>query len=171
MNAKKILFPAIYSLLVIISTCITFYGGFTDNLNKITIINWLLIVPFCVGAIIYSKKTIYNNVIGGKDLAKEGFIFILISTIILIAFQALFFTIDFKEYKINFMQTYGVELAKAQIKNGNLKIAETEIPKLIAKEIEQVTLFKECTGIVFKNLFLGSMTSVLTAVIIKAKLK
>jgi hypothetical protein len=69
------------------------------------------------------------------------------------------------------MQTYGVELAKTQIKNGNLKITEAEIPDLIKKEIEQVTLFKECTSILFKNLFLGTITAVLTAVTMRAKLR
>jgi hypothetical protein len=69
------------------------------------------------------------------------------------------------------MQTYGVELAKTQIKNGNLKITEAEIPDLIKKEIEQVTLFKECTSILFKNLFLGTITAVITAVTMRAKLR
>lgn len=69
------------------------------------------------------------------------------------------------------MQTYGVELAKAQIKNGNLKITEAEIPNLIQQEIDQVTLFKECTSIVFKNLFLGTITSVLTGVAMRARIR
>lgn len=171
MNTKSFLFPGIYSSLCIIATCITFYGGFIDHINKATIICWLLIVPFTVGSMIYSKKVIYNNNIGGKDLAKEGFKFIIFSTIILVAFQAVFFTLDFKAYKIDFMQTYGLELAKAQIKAGNLKITEAELPALIAKEIEQVTLFKECTSIVFKNLFLGTITVVLTAVAMRGSIR
>jgi len=171
MNAKSFIFPAIYSSLVIAATCITFYGGYINHINKVTIIGWLLIIPFCVAAMIYAKKNIYQNIIGGKDAVKEGLIFIVFSSIILVVFQAIFFELDFKAYKVHFIETYGVELAKAQIKSGNLNIAETEIPNLIKQEIEQVTLFKECTSIVFKNMFLGVITSVITAVTMRAKLR
>lgn len=171
MNTKSFLFPAIYSALCIIATCITFYGGYIKYINMVTIIGWLLIVPFCVLAMVYTKKTIYNGDIGGKQIAKEGFKFIIFSTIILVAFQSIFFILDFKDYKINFMKTSGFELAKAQIKNGHLKIAETEIPNLINKEIEQVTLFRECTSIVFKNLFLGTITTILCAVVLRARVR
>lgn len=171
MNIKSFLFPSIYSVLLIIATCITFYGGYSQSINTVTIIGWLLIIPFCVVAMIYSKRNIYDNVIGGKDLVKEGLKFIIFSTIILVIFQAVFFTLDFKAYKINFIQTYGFELAKTQIKNGHLKITEAQIPDLINKEIEQVTLFKECTSVVFKNLFLGTITAIITAVTLRAKLK
>ncbi|MBI3517986.1 MAG: DUF4199 domain-containing protein [Bacteroidetes bacterium] len=171
MNIKTFIFPTFYSLLVIAATCITFYGGFITHINTVTIIGWLLIIPFCVGAMLYSKKAIYNNHIGGKDAVKEGLKFIVFSTIILVIFQSIFFTLDFKDYKVNFIQTYGFELAKLQIKNGHLAITETEIPNLISKEVEQVTLFKECTSIVFKNLFLGTITSVICAVVLRAKFK
>lgn len=171
MNTKTYIFPAIYSSLVILATCITFYGGYINHINKVTIIGWLMIVPFCVTAMIYAKKNIYQGNIGGKDAVKEGLKFIIFSTVILVVFQAIFFTLDFKAYKVEFIQTYGVELAKTQIKNGNLKITEAEIPNLIKQEIEQVTLFKECTSIVFKNLFLGVITSVITAVTMRAKLR
>jgi glucose uptake protein GlcU len=169
MNIKSFLFPISYSALLITATCITFYGGYTQHINKVTIIGWLLIIPFCVLAMIYAKKANYNSNIGGKDAVKEGLKFIIFSTIILVIFQALFFYFDFKAYKINFIQTYGLDLAKAQIKNGNLKITEAQIPNLINKEIEQVTLFKECTSVVFKNLFLGTITSVITAVFLRIK--
>lgn len=171
MNTKTYFFPAIYSSLVILATCIAFYGGYINHINKVTIIGWLMIVPFCVASMIYAKKNIYQGNIGGKDAVKEGLKFIIFSTIILVVFQAIFFTLDFKAYKVDFIETYGVELAKTQIKNGNLKITETEIPNLIKQEVEQVTLFKECTSIVFKNLFLGVITSVITAVTMRAKLR
>ncbi len=171
MNAKTFIFPAIYSALLISATCIAFYGGFSQKINTVTIIGWLLIIPFCVFAMIYSKKVIYKGNIGGKDAVKEGLKFIIFSTIILVIFQAIFFELDFKAYKINFMQTQGFELAKAQIKAGNLKITEAKIPDLINKEIAEVTLFKECTSIVFKNLFLGLITAVITAVTMRAKLR
>lgn len=171
MTFKTFIYPAIYSSLIITATCITFYGGYPQHINKVTIIGWLLIIPFCVLAMLYSKKTIYNNNIGGKDAVKEGIKFIAISTIILVIFQAIFFTLDFKAYKIDFIQTYGFDLAKAQIKNGHLKITEAQIPNLINMEIEQVTLFKECTSIVFKNFFLGTITSVICAVVLRAKLR
>ncbi len=171
MNPKSFVFPSLYSALVIIATCVTFYGGYINHINKITIIGWLLIIPFCVAAMIYAKKVIYQGNIGGKDAVKEGLKFIVFSTLILVVFQAIFFTLDFKAYKVDFIQTYGVELAKAQIKNGNLKITEAEIPNLIKQEIEQVTVFKGCTSIVFKNLFLGVITSVITAVTMRARLR
>ena len=43
--------------------------------------------------------------------------------------------------------------------------------KLINKEIAEITLFRECTSIVFKNLFLGTITSIVTAVSIRGKFK
>ena len=171
MNFKTYIPSFLYSLVVILATCITFYGGYVHSINKVTIIGWLLIIPFCVFAILFAKKYSYDNHIGGKDAVKEGLKFLVYSTVILVVFQAIFFTVDFKTYKVNFIQTYGVELAKAQIKNGNLKITEAEISGLISQEIQQVTLFKECTSIVFKNLFLGTITSVITAVAIRAKLR
>lgn len=169
MTFKSFLFPVLYSAISIGAICFTFYGGHTDHLNEVSIASWLLIVPFCVAAMIYAKKNFYNNSIGGKEAVKEGFQFIIFSTVILVVFQAIFFTLDFKDYKINFMQTYGVELAKAQIAKGQLKITEAEIPGLIAKEIQQVTLFRECTGIVFKNLFLGTIAAIICAVAIRGK--
>jgi F0F1-type ATP synthase assembly protein I len=171
MSPKSFLFPAIYSALLIIATCITFYGGHTQHMNKVSIIGWLLIIPFCVFAMLYSKKVNYNNTIGGKEAVKEGLKFIIFSSIVLVIFQAIFFELDFKAFKINFIQTYGLELAKAQVKNGNLKITEAQLPNLINQEIAQVTLFKECTSIVFKNLFLGTITSIITAVTLRAKLR
>lgn len=168
MSFKSFLFPFIYSFLCIVSVSFVFYGGYIEKINTVAIIGWLLIIPFTVLAMIYAKKTIYENYISGREAAKEGLKFIVFSTIILVVFQAIFFELDFKEYKINFIQTYGVDLAKEQIKNGNLKIAETQIPDLIAKEIKEITLFKECTSIVFKNLFLGIITIVLTAVALKS---
>lgn len=163
------LFPAIYSAIVMLATCVAFYGGYTQYMNTVSIIGWLLIVPFCVLAILYAKKKRYQGHIGGRNAVKEGLAFILFSTILLVIFQSVFFTLDFKAYKINFMQTYGFALAKAQIANGHLKITEAEIPGLIRQEVAQVTLFKECTGLVFKNFFLGTMTSIVCGVIVKTK--
>nr|MBP6757122.1 hypothetical protein [Bacteroidia bacterium] len=76
MNLKSFLFPTIYSALCIISTSIAFYGGYSKSINTVSIIGWLLIIPFCVMAMIYAKKTQFNNSIGGKDAVKEGFKFI-----------------------------------------------------------------------------------------------
>jgi ammonia channel protein AmtB len=169
MTAKSFLFPVIYSAIYIAAVCFTFYGGHTNHINEAAIAGWLLIVPFCVAAMIYAKKNMYNGSIGGKEAVKEGFKFLIFSTVILVLFQSVFFTLDFKEYKINFMQTYGVELAKAQIAKGHLTITEAQIPDLIAKEIEQVTLFRECTAIVFKNLFLGTITAIICGVALRNK--
>lgn len=167
-SLKSFLFPVTYSAIYSIAMLIAFYGGFQNKLNSVSIIGWLLIVPFCVMAMIYAKKTMYNNYIGGKDAAKEGFTFLILSTVLLIVFQTIFFETGFKAYKINFIETYGLELAKTQIANGNLKITEAEIPSLLKKEIEQITLFREITSIIFKNLFLGTITTALTAVSLRA---
>ena len=171
MKLKSFLFPTIYSALCIISISVAFYGGHSKYINTISIISWLLIIPFCVMAMVYAKKTMYAGNIGGRDAVKEGLTFIVLSTLILVIFQSAFFTLGFKDYKINFIQTYGVELAKAQITSGHLKITAAEIPNLIQQEIEQITLFKECTSIVFKNLFLGTITAIVTAVTIRGNFK
>lgn len=168
MNFKTFIFPLIYSTLVVAATLFAFYGGHIAHINKVAVMGWLFIIPFTVLAMVYAKKTMYDNYISGRDAAKEGLKFIVFSTIILVLFQAIFFELDFKAYKINFIETYGVDLAKEQIRNGNLKITDAQIPDLIAKEIQEITLFKECTSIVFKNLFLGVITIVLTAVALKS---
>ena len=72
MNIKSFLFPLLYSTLIIAATCITFYGGHSKSINAVSIIGLLLVIPFCVVAMIYSKRVIHNNIIGGKDLVKEG---------------------------------------------------------------------------------------------------
>ena len=171
MSPKTFLFPVLYSSLIIAATCITFYGGHSKSINAVSIIGLLLVIPFCVFAMIYSKRVIHNNIIGGKDLVKEGLKFIVFSIIILVIFQIIFFELDFKAYKVNHMQTYGLELAKLQIKAGKLNITEAQIPKRVAEEIAGVTLFKECTSVVFKHLFLGTITSVITAVALRANLR
>lgn len=169
MNFKSFLIPIIYSSLVIVSVCIAFYGGILPQLNKITIIGWLLLLPFCLIHIKYIKSVNYNNTIGGRDATKEGLRFVVISTLILLVLQTIFFILDFKDYKIHYMNTEGFELAKLQIANGKLTIKESEIPALIQKEIEGVTLFKEYTAIIFKNLFLGVFASFIGGVFFKTK--
>ena len=171
MSPKTFLFPVLYSSLIIAATCITFYGGHSKSINAVSIIGLLLVIPFCVFAMIYSKRVIHNNIIGGKDLVKEGLKFIVFSIIILVIFQAIFFELDFKAYKVNFMQTHGFELSKIQIKSGHLKITEAQIPAYVAKEIEGVTLFKEITSVIFKYMSLGTITSIITAVTLRANLR
>ena len=154
---------------MIMAVCVCFYGGMQPQLNKITIFGWLLLFPFCLLHIKYIKTANYNNLIGGREATKEGLIFVVISTLILLAFQTIFFILDFKDYKIHYMQTEGFELAKLQIAHGKLTIKESEIPALIQKEIEGVTLFKEYTAIVFRNLFLGVFASFIGGVFFKTK--
>ncbi len=169
MNIKTFLIPVIYSILIIATTCICFYGGMPHKLNIISIFGWLLLLPFCLLQIVFIKKTKYNNSIGGRDATKEGLIFVMITTLILLIFQTIFFIVDLKEFKINFFETQGFELAKQQITNGMLKIKDSEIPDLIKKEVAEITLTKELTLLVFKNVFLGIFASFIGGVFFKFK--
>lgn len=128
-----------------------------------------MLIPFCIAAMVFAKKTHYQNNISGRNAAKEGLKFIIYSSIILIIFQTVFFVTDLRDFKVNYFETYGVELAKSQIQQGKLTISEKEIPDLIKKEVAQITLFRECTSIIFKNLFLGVITTIFGAVVLKAK--
>lgn len=166
---KSLLFPIAYSTLYILSICFTFYGGHQKSLNAVYIIGWLMLIPFCVAAMVYAKKAHYQNQISGRDAAKEGLKFIILSSVILIVFQTVFFMTDLRDFKINYFETYGPELAREQIKQGKLTISEKEIPGLIKSEVAQISLFRECTSILFKNLFLGVITTIFGAVALKSK--
>ena len=95
MTFKSFLFPVIYSAVCISAICFTFYGGHVDHINEASIAGWLLIVPFCVAAMVYAKKNFYNNSIGGKASVKEGFTCFSFSTRLLGTFGTLVFTADF----------------------------------------------------------------------------
>lgn len=169
MNIKTLIVPTIYTSLVIATTCIAFYGGFQSHLNTVAIFGWLFLLPFCLFQIYFVRKTVYNNVIGGRDATKEGLMFVMLSTVALVIFQSIFFYTGFRDYKINFMQTQGFELAKLQIASGSLKIKDSEIPGLIQEEIKGITIGKEITSIVFRNLFLGIFASFIGGVFFKFK--
>ena len=167
MKNKLILFAAIYSILSIVAICITFYGGYIKLLNLIYIFSLLGMLPFALMAIKSFRDKENGGIITGKEALKAGLRFVVTSAIILSLFQALFFMLDFKEYKINYMKSVGPEAIKKEIASGKIKAEESEIPKILNNDIEQVTLFAEITGTLFKTIAYGLFCSFIGAVVFK----
>jgi hypothetical protein len=162
------LLALLYSVLFAAAVCIVFYGGYVQYITHVYLIGLLFMLPF-IFATVWLKRKRMGGVLGGREGVKEGLRFVIAATLYMSLFQVIFFELDFKEYKINFMQTMGPDILKEQIKAGTAKISEADIPKIISEDIREVTVFKEITSVVFKNLFFGSFCSFLAAILFKKK--
>lgn len=162
------LLALLYSVLFAIAVCIVFYGGYVQYITHVYLIGLAFMMPFIFLAV-WLRRRRMGGVLGGREGLREGLRFVVAATLYMALFQVIFFQLDFKEYKINFMQTMGPDILKEQIKTGQAKITEADIPKIIAEDIEQVTVFKEITSVVFKNLLFGAFSSFLAAVLFKRK--
>jgi len=158
----------IYSLLFAATVCIVFYGDHISYITHAYLIGLLFMLPFIYAAI-WQKRKQNGGIIGGRDAVKEGLRFVIAATLFMSLFQVIFFELDFREYKINFMQTAGPEILKEQIAAGKAKISESQIPQIIAEDVQNVTVFKEITAVVFKNLFYGTFCAFISALILKRK--
>ncbi len=167
MKSKLFLFAIIYSALSILSICIAFYGGYIHLLNYVYLFSLLGLLPFVLLAVKTFRDKENGGVLSGKEAFKAGLKCVVSSAIILSVFQAVFFTLDFKEYKISYMRTIGPEAIKKEISRGLLKAKESEIPAIINNDIEQVTLFYEITGVLFKTIAYGLFCSFIAAVFFK----
>lgn len=157
----------VYALLFAAGVCFVFYGGHVTYITHAYLVGLLCMLPF-VFYVVWSKRK-RDGGLAGREGAKEGMRFVLAATIFMALFQVVFFQVDFKEYKINYMQTTGPQILKEQIAAGKIKLTEAEIDKVIAADVEGVTVFKEITSVVFKNLFFGVFCSFLSAVVLKRK--
>ncbi len=161
------LLALVYSILFAATVCTVFYGGYVKYITHAYLIGLLFMAPFIYFTIQLKRKR--EGGIGGREAVKEGLRFVVAATLYMALFQVIFFEMDFKEYKINFMQTMGPQILKEQIAKGIAKIPESEIPRIISEDVQNVTVGKEITSVVFKNLFYGSFCSVLCAVLLKRK--
>jgi hypothetical protein len=166
---KPFILAFIYAALFISGVCVVFYGHHIQYITHAYLIGLLLMMPFVFASIWFQKRDIYHGEIGGRVAAKEGLKFVVAATLFLVLFQAIFFEISFREFKINYMQTVGPQMIKEQILAGKMKMSESEIPGMIAKDVEGVTLFKEITSVVFKTFFYGAFSSFISAVYLKRK--
>ena len=166
---KTFILAFIYAVLFAAAVCFIYYNNHIKYITHVYLIGLLCMFPFLYAAVYYDKKDNYDGEIGGKVAGKSGFKFVVTATLFLMLFQTVFFVTSFKEYKINYMQTVGPQMLKEQIAAGKLKITEAEIPKVIATDIEGVTLFKEITSVIFKTVFYGVFCSLIVAVLLKRK--
>lgn len=162
------LLALLYSVLFALTVCIVFYGGYVQYITHAYLIGLLFMLPFIFFAVWLKRKRM-GGFLSGREGVKEGLRFVVAATLYMALFQVIFFELDFKEYKINFMQTAGPDILKKQIQDGTAKISEADIPKIISEDIRQVTVFKEITSVVFKNLVYGAFCSFLAAIILKKK--
>lgn len=166
---KTLIIAFIYSLLFSAAVCVVFYGDHVKYITHVYLIGLLCMFPFLFTAVYFERKDNFDNEIGGRAASKLGLKFVVMATLFLMLFQTVFFTVSFKDYKINYMQSVGPQMLKEQIASGNLKITEAEIPKVIATDVEGVTLFKEITSVIFKTVFYGAFCSIITAFTLKRK--
>ncbi|MGZ3902030.1 MAG: DUF4199 domain-containing protein, partial [Bacteroidia bacterium] len=160
----------VYALLFSVAVCLVFYGNHFKYITHVYFAGLLGLFPFVYLTIWLARKDRPEGEIGGKEAAKEGFRFILVATFFLIIFQIGFFEASFREFKINYMQTVGPEALKEQMLSGQMKITEADIPKIIATDVEGVTLFKEITSVIFKNFFFGGLSVLIAAFLLKRKI-
>ncbi len=166
---KIVALALVYALLFSAAVCMVFYGNHVKYITHVYLIGLLAMFPFVYAAIWFQRKDVHDGEIGGKDAGKEGIRFVVITTFFLIIFQIVFFENVFKEYKINYMNTVGPQMLKEQILAGKLKITEADIPKMIANDVEGVTLFKEITSVIFKTIFYGVFCSLISAILLRRK--
>ena len=166
---RSLLLALIYALLFSAMVSFVFYGDHVKYITHVYFAGLLGLFPFVYLAILFAKKERPDGEIEGKEAAKEGFRFVLLATFFLIIFQVVFFEISFREFKINYMQTVGPQALKEQMLSGQMKITEADIPKIIATDVEGVTLFKEITSVVFKNFFFGGLSVIIATFLLKRK--
>lgn len=164
---KPFLVALLYSVLFIATVCFVFYGGYPKYITHAYLLGLICMLPFAFLTIFWQRQTVYGGTISGKNAVKEGLKFVLVTTLLLIVFQSVFFEASFKNFKINYMQTVGPQVLKDQIAAGKIKLTEAEIPKVIALDVADVTLFKEITSVVFKNIFYGVFSSFIAAIFLK----
>jgi hypothetical protein len=158
----------IYSVLFAATVCFVFYGGHITYITHAYLIGVLGMFPFIYGSIWMKRRR--DGFLAGREGVKEGLRFVVAATLFMVLFQVIFFEMDFKAYKINFMQTSGPQILKEQIAKGTAKISESAIPGIIAEDVQQVTVTKEITSVVFKNLLFGAFASFISALVLKKKI-
>ncbi len=165
---KAIVLPALlYAAVCIISITVVFYAKLFHILNMTYLLSLLVLLPSIYFTIRYYRNNYTGGLIGGKEAVKVGLQFVLVAVLIMAAFQAIFFVLDFKEFKINYINTVGPEVTKAAIKNGVLKAKESEIPKILQQEIEQITLSGEMKVVFLKYLIYGLFSSFISSIFLK----
>lgn len=158
----------IYSVLFAATVSFVFYGGHVEYITHAYLIGLLLMLPFIYTAV-WLKRKREGGLLAGRDGVKEGLRFVVAATLFMALFQVIFFETGFHDYKVNFMETQGPEILKKQIAEGKARISEKDIPRIIQEDVQQVTVFKEITSVVFKNLFYGVFSSFIAAMALKRK--
>jgi hypothetical protein len=166
---KSVVLALVYALLFSGLICFVFYGNHVKYITHAYLLGLVGSFPFVYAAIWLARNDFPAGEMGGKEAAKEGFRFVLLATFFLVIFQIGFFEASFREFKINYMQTVGPQVLKEQMVSGQMKITEADIPKIIATDVEGVTLFKEITSVLFKNFFFGGISVLVAAFLLKRK--
>ncbi|MBS1647714.1 MAG: DUF4199 domain-containing protein [Bacteroidetes bacterium] len=166
-NKKTIIAALIYTLLFATGVCVAFYGTGAKYITHAYLLGVLCMLPFVFGIIWWQRQSTYGGIISGKSALKEGLKFVVFVTLLLLIFQIVFFEVSFKEYKIQYIQNVGPQALKAQIASGKIKITEAQIPAEIDRDVHEVTVFKEITAVVFKNVFYGMFASLISALLLK----
>lgn len=169
MNRRLVIYSLVYSLLVIASISITFYGGYIKQLNVVYFLTLIVMFPFVLAYLWQLRNNEGGGFIGGREAVKEGLKFVMLSTVILCLFQAAFFEMDFKDYKVNHIRAIGPDVIKQEITKGQLKAKIEDIPKIIENDVKQVTMFAEITAVLFKSIFYGAFSCFISAMIVKRR--
>ncbi len=135
----------------------------THLFNALFLFMWFIFAPLCLVHTYFIKKNKYNGVITSKQTMLESISFVLVTIVMLLVFEILFFEMYFKNFKINYIQQQGNKLLQALNDSEKIKVLQNQINTAILN----VTLFKECAILILKYFILGLISSVFSATLFK----
>ena len=167
MKNRVFIFSVIYSLICIISVCVVFYLGNVRLLNLTYLFTLVAMLPMMLLLVKQTRDKDLEGFIEGNQAMKTGLKFVAFSALILAGFQIVFYYSDFRDFKINYIMSVGPETLKKEIASGKLKAKESDIPLLLQKDIQQITLFAEVTAVLFKTFAYGLFCAFMCSVFLK----
>ena len=168
MKKQIFILVLLYSALSIAFKLYVFYSG--NQLTRLGdlshLITLLFILPFVFFAV-YQKRKNNDGIISGRDAAREGMLFTMLSAIILCTFNYVFYEIELGKFIIERASDvdYNVLLEEAKRHNKNITME-----KVMADQkayIASFTAFRDTTFKMFGYVFFGMFSSFMGAVFLK----
>lgn len=172
MKHKRVLiFSLVYSLLSIAAILLAYSGKIgtpVKAINATYLLSTLAMFPFIFITIKLFRDKDNGGNIGGKEAIRTGLRFVAFSAIVLVIFQLIFFYSGFREFKITYFKTIGMEIKQKDKAAGKYKGTDLEMQKLVNEEVEKsVTPFSEVTGVLFKSFVYGLFCSFMCSVFLR----
>lgn len=168
MRKQIIILVALYTTLTIAFKLYIFYSGNqTTRLGDLShLISLLFILPFAFYAIIQKRKE-NGGTISGKDAAREGMMFSLISAVILCVFNYIFFEAALGQFIIERVSNVNYDELLEEAKRHNKNITMEKVMADQKAYVESFTAFRDTTFKMFGYIFFGMFSSFVGAVVFK----